>query len=52
MRIHERMGVLSRFIDAHSHSTEFHEVPLTVDCVSDELTQLIGDLRFESAWTW
>lgn len=39
-RVHERMGVLSRFIDAHSHSPEFHEVPLTVDAITSELAQL------------
>lgn len=41
-RVHQRMEVLSRFIDAHSHSPEFHEVPLTVDAVASELTQFDG----------
>lgn len=41
-RVHERMGVLSRFIDAHSHSPEFHEVPLTVNVVASELTLFDG----------
>lgn len=39
-RINERMGLLSRYIDAHSHSPEFHEVPLTVEIVGDELVKL------------
>lgn len=38
-RVHERMTVLSRYIDAHSHSNEFHQVPLTLDVVTSELTQ-------------
>lgn len=37
-RVHERMAVLSRYIDAHSHSPDFHEVPLTLDMVTNELT--------------
>lgn len=41
-RVHERMGMLSRYIDAHSHSPDFHENPLTVDTVTSELTQLDG----------
>ncbi|MCO5410433.1 AAA family ATPase [Ralstonia mojiangensis] len=36
-RIHDRMVALSRYIDAHSHSEDFHEVPLTVDFVKSEL---------------
>ncbi|MGW8304705.1 MAG: AAA family ATPase [Achromobacter pulmonis] len=36
-RIHDRMAALSRYIDAHSHSEEFHEVPLTTDLVKIEL---------------
>lgn len=39
VRIHDRMGALSRYIDAHSHSEDFHEVPLTLDVVSSELAQ-------------
>lgn len=38
-RIHDRMAALSRFIDAHSHSEDFHEVPLTYDMVNSELAQ-------------
>ena len=37
-RIHDRMAALSRYIDAHSHSEDFHEVPLTIDLVKSELT--------------
>ena len=36
-RIHDRMAVLSRYIDAHSHSQVFHEVPLTTDLIKSEL---------------
>lgn len=39
MRIHDRMVTLSRYIDAHSHSEDFHEVPLTLDVVNSELAQ-------------
>ena len=38
-RVHERMAALSRYIDAHSHSEDFHEVPLTLDVVASELAQ-------------
>ncbi|CAJ4469905.1 SMC domain-containing protein [Burkholderia pseudomallei] len=38
-RVHERMAALSRYIDAHSHSQDFHEVPLTPDLVANELLQ-------------
>lgn len=34
-----RMGMLSRYIDAHSHSASYHEVPLTVDILSSEIVQ-------------
>lgn len=37
-QIHDRMAALSRYIDAHSHSEDFHEVPLTTDLVKSELT--------------
>lgn len=37
VRVHERMVALSRYIDAHSHSDEFHEVPLTLSVVTTEL---------------
>lgn len=36
-RIQDRMAALSRHIDAHSHSEDFHEVPLTTDLVKSEL---------------
>ncbi|RDD92970.1 hypothetical protein DTW89_10810 [Acidovorax sp. BoFeN1] len=39
VRVHDRMGALSRYIDAHSHSEDFHEVPLTLDVVTNELAQ-------------
>jgi len=29
------MAMLSRYIDAHSHSVEFHEVPITVEFVGE-----------------
>lgn len=32
-----RMGILSRYIDAHSHSAPYHEVPLTVDLLQQEI---------------
>ncbi len=38
-RVHERMSMLSRHIDAHSHSPDFHEGPLTIDVVVGELAQ-------------
>lgn len=38
-RVHDRMVILSRYIDAHSHSLDFHEVPLTLEMVKSELTQ-------------
>ncbi|MEP3856584.1 MAG: AAA family ATPase [Porticoccus sp.] len=38
-RVHNRMVMLSRYIDAHSHSPDFHEVPLTLDVLADELAQ-------------
>ncbi|ABB05645.1 AAA family ATPase [Burkholderia lata] len=36
-RVHDRMVVLSRYIDAHSHSEDFYEMPLTIDSVKSEL---------------
>lgn len=36
-RIHDRMAALSRYIDAHSHSEDFHEMPLTIAFVKSEL---------------
>lgn len=38
-RVHDRMASLSRYIDAHSHSEDFHEVPLTLEVVTRELAQ-------------
>lgn len=37
--VDERMSMLSRYIDAHSHSEGFHELPLTTDRLSFELAQ-------------
>lgn len=39
LRVHARMAVLSRYIDAHSHSENFHEVPITLELVTSELSQ-------------
>jgi len=39
LRVHDRMVALSRYIDAHSHSEDFHEVPLTVEVVASEFSQ-------------
>jgi hypothetical protein len=39
-QVHARMLMLSRYIDAHSHSPDFHEVPLTIDFVVDELARM------------
>jgi hypothetical protein len=38
LRVHDRMVALSRYIDAHSHSEDFHEVPLTVEVVVGEFS--------------
>lgn len=38
-RVHNRMVALSRYIDAHSHSPDFHEVPLTLEVLNNELAQ-------------
>lgn len=38
-RVHNRMVALSRYIDAHSHSPDFHEVPLTLEVLISELAQ-------------
>lgn len=38
LRVHERMVALSRYIDAHSHSEDFHEVPLTVEVLASEFS--------------
>ena len=35
-------SALSRHIDAHSHSPDFHEVPLTLEVVASELTLFDG----------
>lgn len=42
LRVHDRMAALSRYIDAHSHSADFHEVPLTLETVTSELTLFEG----------
>lgn len=39
LRVHERMVTLSRYIDAHSHSEDFHEVPLTAEVLANEFSQ-------------
>jgi len=39
LRVHDRMAALSPYIDAHSHSEDFHEVPLTLEVVTSELSQ-------------
>jgi ABC-type cobalamin/Fe3+-siderophores transport system ATPase subunit len=38
-RVHNRMVALSRYIDAHSHSPDFHEAPLTLEVLVSELAQ-------------
>lgn len=38
-RVHDRMVMLSRYIDAHSHSLDFHEIPLTPEVLVRELAQ-------------
>ncbi|MFA5939003.1 MAG: AAA family ATPase [Sinimarinibacterium sp.] len=37
LRVHERMATLSRFIDAHSHTPDHQQVPLTTTVVTTEL---------------
>lgn len=39
LRVHERMEALSRFIDAHSHSLDHQQIPLTTNLVVNELTE-------------
>lgn len=41
-RVHNRMVALSRYIDAHSHSPDYHEVPLTLEVLVSELAQFNG----------
>jgi AAA domain len=41
-RVHDRMVALSRYIDAHSHSPDFHELPLTLEVLISELSQFDG----------
>jgi hypothetical protein len=41
-RVRNRMVALSRYIDAHSHSPDFHGVPLTLEMLSSELAQFDG----------
>lgn len=38
-QINDEMGRLSRFIEAHSHTPEFSEVPLTPDVLQGQLTE-------------
>lgn len=38
LRVQERLEALSRYIDAHSHSAEHQQVPLTPKLVTEELT--------------
>lgn len=42
VRVHDRMVALSRYIDAHSHSPDFHELPLTLEVLTSELAQFDG----------
>jgi len=37
LRVHERMVALSRYIDAHSHTPDYQEIPLTTTLVEKEL---------------
>lgn len=52
-RVHDRMGALSRYIDAHSHSNEYQETPLTVEFIMlecatfDSIKSDYGKLRKE-----
>ncbi|AXQ27353.1 hypothetical protein D0B54_01010 [Solimonas sp. K1W22B-7] len=39
LRVHEKMAVLSRFIDAHSHSLEYQQLPLSAAFVSAEIAE-------------
>ena len=43
-RVQERMEFLSRYIDAHSHTAEFSEVPLTTEILEDEI-KLFSKIR-------
>jgi len=36
-QVDEHMAFLSRYIDAHSHSTEYHETPLTATLLESEI---------------
>jgi ABC-type multidrug transport system ATPase subunit len=38
-QLDEHMGILSRYIDAHSHSAEYHETPLTIDLLISEIKE-------------
>ena len=53
-RVQERIEKLSRYIDGHSHSPDFHEGPLTIELVVDELAQfdrIKGDYKAaRNAW--
>jgi len=41
-RVQERMEFLSRYIDAHSHSPEYKEVPLTPEILENEIKAFAG----------
>jgi hypothetical protein len=37
LRVHERMAELSRYIDAHSHSGDHQENPISISLIAKEL---------------
>jgi len=39
LRVQERIEVLSRYIEGHSHSPDHQQVPLTSKIVADELAE-------------
>ena len=39
IRVQERLEVLSRYIEGHSHSADHQQVPLTNKIVADELVE-------------
>ena len=43
--VEDRMAYLSRFIGAHSHSVEFHETPITVQLLEEEIGKFRGGLK-------
>jgi hypothetical protein len=38
-RVQERLETLSRYIEGHSHSQEYQQVPITTDIMRDEITE-------------